>query len=145
MIIRLCVNQDSNNTINKTLSLGVEINVNFKNDLDIYNPLIMLMNIEGVDYADFNYCVIEGLGRSYFIESFERVNNRLSKISLVTDVIETFKADILGAKALYSRGVKVGDYQDVSLTPNLNPKSSFYDSSLEIELGVSFILSTVGA
>lgn len=145
MFVKLCVNQSSENTINKILTNELVLDLTFRKDLDVSEPILLLGELEGVNYSSFNYCVIDGLGRKYFIREVSKVNNGLTKLVLVTDVLETYKESVLNAESKYKRKLELGDQQDISVNGSLKTESVFYSGTKTIVLGESLILSTIGA
>ena len=109
-------NLSSDNTINKVITNGTVFNINLKRETDILNPDLFLVKLTGVDYNDFNYAEIVELKRFYFINSVSSVNASLFKLECSTDVIETYKQDILNSYAAFNRKLEAGDYGETSLS-----------------------------
>ena len=91
MKLTLYKNSSSNNTIGKTITDSVEITINLKATCDVVNPTIILSNIVGVDFLEFNYATIDELNRSYFITSVDSMNRELWKLTMTCDVLETYQ------------------------------------------------------
>ena len=106
---------DGDNVINKTLPIPVEIEIRLSNDVDVINPTIRLRNIEGVNYDDFNYAFIDGLGRYYFINKLGRVSASDNMLYLSCDVLETYKTEILNSNARVMRNLKTGDFAEIDI------------------------------
>ena len=106
---------DGDNVINKTLPVPVEIEIRLSNDVDVINPTIRLRNIEGVNYDDFNYAFIDGLGRYYFINKLGRVSASDNMLYLSCDVLETYKTEILNSNARVMRNLKTGDFAEIDI------------------------------
>ena len=135
---------DGENVINKTLTGQTTIDINLKRDVNISTPDIVLL-VDGIDYEEFNYCEIPELGRKYFISAVEILNNRMVKLSLDCDVLETYKADILASNARLMRNIRTGDYVKASLdNSELTTVSKHASNSVGFGDGRSMIITTLG-
>lgn len=93
-IIFYTTNSDSNE-LNKNINLVTELQCNVnKDNLDVLSPILFLSYFD-IKKLNINYCYIEELNRYYFINSYTIEKNNLIKIQLETDVLMTFKNDIL--------------------------------------------------
>ena len=129
---------DSPNTINKTLTDSLTININFKKDVDVVNPEIVLSG----DFRGYNYAYIAELNRYYFIDSMEQLNLHLVKLFLKCDVLETYKAEILASTCKYNTDIKAGDYMNFTGSTNFTTDNESF-SNVEIDLTPSIIISTI--
>lgn len=78
---------------------------------DVLNPVIYC---EISNPNIYNYCSIELFGnRSYFIKNFEYVNNKLVRLYLHVDVLQTYKDMILNLTPVISRTSRLGSYTNV--------------------------------
>lgn len=137
---------DSDNTINKTLVNGLAVNINLKRGVNIITPSIPLADIPGIDLSAFNYAVIPGLGRHYFITQVSNSNGRVWVLELECDVLETYKADILAANSRFARNIKNGDYLDTAIDMSVIKTVAQYESNETVFTDEStLILTTVGA
>jgi len=143
MILKLCVVNDGDNVINKTLTSILEIDIILRKDFNIDKPVIFLTGSDYDTYLSFNYIHIPSLNRYYFIDSIEQVNNRVSKLNCTCDVLETFKSDILNSKAKIYRGIKPGDYMNGTLELSTKKTITTFDSDKGLEDGTQMILVTV--
>lgn len=134
---------DADNVINKTLTGQTTIVVNLKRDVNISSPEIILL-VDGIDYDEFNYCEMPELGRKYFISAVEILNNRMVKLSLNCDVLETYKADILTSNARLMRNIKTGDYLNTSIEHSFLTTVSLHNSNKGFEGSPTMILTTIG-
>lgn len=134
---------DGENVINKTLTGQTTVNINLKRDVNISSPEIVLL-VDSIDYEEFNYCEIPELGRKYFISSVEVLNNRMVKLSLECDVLETYKTDILASNARLMRNIKTGDYLNTSIEHSFLTTVSLYYSNKGFEGEPTMILTTIG-
>lgn len=135
---------DTENTVNKTLPVPYELDIKLKRETDLTNPSILLSNVVGVNYLDFNYCYIPYLGRYYFIQSIDSVNAKMWRLSCECDVLMTYKADILASNARLRRNIKNGDYLNTSIDSSIIKTVSLYNSNVTIGDEKSLILTTVG-
>ena len=132
---------DSSNTINKTLTDPLTVNINFKQGTDIVNPELILKG----DFKGFNYAEIVELGRKYLINSIEQINLNMVKISLICDVIETYKDIILNSEASYNRSLKDGDLYDANIAVSTVKNVRIVESPVNVKAAQNtIILSTVG-
>ena len=98
MKITLYKTTDQNNTINKNLTDPLKININLKRSEDHERPRLLLKN-DNDKYTGYNYAYIDFFKRYYFVESTSNNNDRIIELQLETDVLETYKDDILNAQA----------------------------------------------
>lgn len=95
MRIIFYTNNSDSNELNKNINLVTELNCNVNRDnLDILSPILFLSYFD-IKELNINYCYIEELNRYYFIDSYTIEKNNLIKLQLETDVLMTFKNDIL--------------------------------------------------
>lgn len=144
MQLVLYKNISSDNTINKVLTNGTVFNINLKRETDILNPDLFLVRLTGIDYNDFNYAEIVELKRFYFIDSISSVNASLFKLECSTDVLETYKTEILNSEASFKKSIQAGDYGEVDLKTSTKKLLEYFDSDLELEPSNDVILSVLG-
>lgn len=95
MRIIFYTNNSDSNELNKNINLITELQCNVNRDnLDILSPILFLSYFD-IKKLNINYCYIEELNRYYFIDSYTIEKNNLIKLQLETDVLMTFKNDIL--------------------------------------------------
>lgn len=136
---------DGDNVINKVKLDALEININLKADTDVLNPMIILTTIVGKNFTDYNYAHIPLLNRYYLISSISNISNKLWRLDLSCDVIETYKADILSSNARIRRNIRNGDYADVNIETSVIKNSTIYNSDKGFsETESTVILSTIG-
>lgn len=138
-------NVDSDVVINKNIGQGFKIDINLKADTDIINPIIVLQSLPDVDYQDYNYAHIPELKRFYFINKINSINAKLWRLELHSDVIESFKADILSSNARLRRNIRNGDYFNAHVDSSIVKTVSTYSSDVTLnDSDSSIILTTVG-
>ena len=130
---------DAKNVINKTLTNPVSMNINLKRDINIIMPEIVLNG----DFRGFNYAHIPDLNRFYFVDSVEQLNLKMVKLSLICDVLETYKTAILNSDCLYKTKVATGDYGQIDLETTGITLYKDFESDIELELSNNVILSTL--
>lgn len=94
---------------------------------DVLNPVIYC---EVSNPNIYNYCSIELFGnRSYFIKNFEYVNNKLVRLYLHVDVLQTYKDMIVNLTPVISRTNKLAGYTNVKDSTIIkDPKTKYkYD------------------
>lgn len=138
----LSTTQDNNNVMNKTITDPIEVTLNLKRDFDIKNPRLVIKE-EGFSIQDYNYISVPELERFYFIGSVTNLGSSLYRLDCSTDLLETFKQDILDSQAMYSRGIKAGDYQDGELITTLNKSTTKLYSDKSIGDKASQIMVTM--
>lgn len=136
---------DSDNVINKTLGSGLSFNIALKADTNIINPVIKLVSLTGINYLDYNYAEITELNRFYFVSSVKSLNASLWELTLETDVLETYKTEILAGTYRFKRNIKTGDYLNVDIESNVKRNVQLFESNKELEEVKTLIISTLGA
>lgn len=138
MEITLYKTIDSPNTINKTLTDPLTLEINLKRGTDIINPELVLRG----DFRGYNYAHIPLLNRYYFINSMEQLNFILVKLYLECDVLETYKTDILNCSGIIKRDIQAGDYGDVNANSTVNVITTHKaDATLTLENNI--VLTTL--
>ena len=88
-------NNDLPNKLEKNLTHKFNVDIVVKGiDIDISTPVI---HLTGVDLSGIDYCYIHDFDTYYFIVSKNYIQNNLIKISLVKDVLMTYKNEILAS------------------------------------------------
>lgn len=141
MIVKAYKTESSANTINKIINFVTDIDVKFKDEVNIYNPTIIL---KYDDLIDFNYMYIEKFKRYYFIESVEVFPNKIYHLTLKCDVLMSFKDDILNSYGNIIRQTNYNDYYDFDYSCEVRKESNIYNSNVTFEDVKTFILCTIG-
>lgn len=121
MKIILYYNASEDNKINKSLNYKQEFEGTLRDETSIINPVIT-MNI--TDPTKFNYCYIPEFGRYYFINDMVSVKNKLWRLSLNVDVLESFKAYFMNLNCII-------DKQEDITKCNTNLNDGTYTTSVE--------------
>lgn len=133
MQFKLFVCNDSDNVINKALSGEQVLTITLKRDFNIYSPEIILRGDSILNIEAFNYAEIPDLNRKYFIRSVESVGYDLWRLSLETDVLETYKAEILSSDSLVNKAIESGDYGETRLNYTGEVEVGNFVSDVELE------------
>lgn len=135
---------DSENVINKSLSLKYTLDIKLKKDTDIVEPFIVIDDKKTMNLKECNYCFISEFNRYYFIRSIESMNNNLWGLRLECDVLESFKNDILTSECEVNRNIKAGDYQNFNSESSVIPTITNYESTVSLDDSKTIILSSLG-
>ena len=145
MNITFYKNSSEKEKIGKSLSSGLTLSGNLRDECSITSPSIL---VEATSLVDYNYCYIPEFKRYYFISDIVSVRNNLWRVSLKCDVLESFKSDILKSSCI------VNKQQNQSYSNNIDDGSYInrVDSFIEIanyqngfNADGEFILLTAGA
>ena len=128
---------DSSNVIGKTLTDQLEININLKRSEDQEKPRLLLKN-DGNKYTGYNYAYIDLFKRYYFVESINN-NGKIIELQLETDVLETYKDDILNAKA------SITSYYPDNTVTDVRKRKDVYTSDVTLPDDETMILVTTGS
>lgn len=140
MIIKLFNTTDSNNTIGKTLTDEQTFDVTFKDTFDILNPIVVLKSDVPILK---NYAYIPEFGRYYFVTSIHIQPNKIHKLFLECDMLETYKDDILASKGLVTRAGEGNQFYDGGLNSEVRKEVTLYYSELEIPYTEQIVLVTI--
>lgn len=144
MNLILYVTNDSDNTINKDLEYKYELNIKYKDNINIISPTIILNDNDVMNFMECNYCYLSDFERFYFIRTIENINNNLWGLELECDVLESFKDDIMNSYAEYERELQNGDYLDINSQTDLRKEIDIYDSDVTISGNKNIVFSTIG-
>lgn len=129
--------------LDKTASLLNERVYYFKlkRDDDIQKPILLFKLDKGL--ADvYNYCYITTLDRYYYIVNKRIISNKLIELQLETDVLMTYKEDILKSIGIVTKYNEL-DYSDTSIDVDIRKNKIVYYSD-SIEYKDNIILNTIG-
>lgn len=105
MNIILYVNNSEKNKIGKTLTNDFSLSGTLRDATNIINPVILL---EISEIGNYNYCYINNFNRYYFITDITVIRTGLFAISLMVDVLESFKSDIKNLSVILLNTQNVG-------------------------------------
>lgn len=141
MECKLCVVDDSTNTINKEINIVKSIELKLRGSLDIVTPELILIGSEFE--SDYNYVIING--RNYFVNEIVSLGNNRYKYFLEMDVVETYKDNILNSDSRFRRNLKTGDYVSNGFDESTIKKISLHESDKSLINGSTMILTTIGS
>ena len=110
MDILLYTNNSDSNVLNKDIVLQSQL-VCYANkeNIDILSPDILLSYID-IKALNINYCYIKELNRYYYINSYKYEKNHLLKLTLQTDVLMTFRDNILLSSGIVKNTKNIQNY-----------------------------------
>ena len=100
MNITFYKNSSEKEKIGKSLSSGLTLSGNLRDECSITSPSIL---VEATSLVDYNYCYIPEFKRYYFISDITSVRNNLWRVSLKCDVLESFKSDIRNSSCIVKK------------------------------------------
>ena len=104
MNITLYLNNSEKNKIGKELTLVASLSGSLKEPSGIINPVI---TIEYSSPTAFNYCYIDAFNRYYFIKEVKVLYDDILQLTLVVDVLESFKDSILAQNVIIDKNASV--------------------------------------
>lgn len=131
---------DNANTINKTLKLNKSINIIFRQAVNEATPFI-IMNKDNLTGS--NYVGIKTFNRYYFISNIENYTANLIRIDLVTDLLMTYKDEILNSTVLITATEKPS-YLSTNLPTTQTISKRVVKSDVTLNKENSLILTTIG-
>lgn len=143
MDIILYKTKSPNNAINKVLKYKTIKSIKWKDDFSIINPVVTLNGT--ISMYDFNYCYLPSIKRYYFINNIIQFPNKIYKLYLECDVLESFKHDILESQCFISQQLENNPfYDDNSYKNEMKKEVNTYYSNTEILLENTQLLVTLG-
>ena len=85
-------------------------NVIIKDTTELFSPTFILRTTENVYTANYLYCSFTG--RYYFIERFDTLSGGRIAVKCRTDVLHTFRNEILSSKAWVTESADTADTSD---------------------------------
>lgn len=144
MDITLYVNNSEKNKIDKNLTNGFSLSGTLRDATNIINPVIL---IELNEIANYNYCYIPSFKRYYFITDITVIRTGLFAISLIVDVLESFKTDIknLSVILLNTQNAGTNNYLPSQVfRNNVKAKTDIINFPSGLNDSGEFILITAG-
>lgn len=144
MNITLYVNHSEKNKINKNLTNDFSLSGSLRDATNIVNPVIL---IEINEISNYNYCYISDFKRYYFITDITVIRTGLFAISLMVDVLESFKTDIknLSVILLNTQNVGLNNYLPSQVfRNNVKSKTDIINFPSGLNNSGEFILITAG-
>ena len=142
MIAKMYMTTDNTNRINKKLTFIEDVEIKFKDDVNLITPVIVL---KFDDLINFNYVYLDKFKRYYFIEDVEIYPNKIYNIRLVCDVLMSFKDDILNSYGNITTQTTFNPYYDSGYNEEIRKEIDIYNSNVTlIDDEKSVILATIG-
>lgn len=101
MEVKLCQNLSENNIINKSITELDTASCTIKGPLSVENP-VLILDYDS-DLQDINYIKIAEFNRCYYITDIVNLTGHRYQITCKTDVLESFKASILGLSVIIDK------------------------------------------
>lgn len=133
-------NKSNENVINKNLKLISSRDIIFRMAINEKTPMLILHHstIDGV-----NYVGIPDFKRYYYIEHVEPYNSVLSRVYLNTDLLMTYKDEIINNQVLITATEKPS-YLSNALPTSRELINDTYMSNVTLTNGTTKILTTIG-
>lgn len=131
---------DNANTINKKLQPVNTVDIIFRQAVNEATPFI-IMNKNKLTGS--NYVHIPNFNRYYFISNVENYTAKLVRIDLVTDLLMTYKDDILNSTVLIT-ATNTPSYFSSNLPTQTKTIKRVVKSDVTLEKENSLILTTIG-
>ena len=131
---------DNANTINKTLHPIITVDIIFRQAVNEATPFI-IMNRDKLTGS--NYVHIPNFNRYYFISSVDNYTANLVRIDLVTDLLMTYKDDILNTPVLIT-ATNTPSYFSTNLPTQTKTVKRVVKSDITLNKESSLILTTIG-
>ena len=130
------------NVINKELIDPKSLDIKLKRDELVESPNISCNRFEGIE--DYNYAYIPNFERYYFIVDVEVLNKRIVRLRLNTDVLETYKTDILNSTVRASVA-EIDSYVNVELNHDVRVNiNKIMLENTDFKNSETYILTTIG-
>lgn len=146
MNITFYKNSSEKEKIGKSLSSGLTLSGNLRDECSITSPSIL---VKATSLVDYNYCYIPEFKRYYFISDIVSVRNNLWRVSLKCDVLESFKSDILNSSCIINKQSGIGKsnslFDDGSYVNEIDTFTEVAEFSSGFNKSGEFILLTAGA
>lgn len=131
---------DNANTINKTLQPITTVDIIFRQAVNEATPFI-IMNRDKL--TGVNYVHISNFNRYYFISSVDNYTANLVRINLVTDLLMTYKDEILNSTVLIT-ATNTPSYFSSNLPTQTKTIKRVVKSDITLNKENSLILTTIG-
>lgn len=144
MNLTLYINNSEKNKIGKNLTNDFSLSGSLRDATNIVNPVIL---IEINEISNYNYCYISDFKRYYFITDITVIRTGLFAISLMVDVLESFKNDIknLSVILLNTQNVGLNNYLPSQVfRNNVKSKTDIINFPSGLNDSGEFILITAG-
>ena len=141
MLAKIYNTEDSTNTLNKNITFVEDIDIKFKEEVNIFKPVI---TIRYDQLINFNYMYIPEFTRYYFVESVTSYPNKIYTITLKCDVLMSFKDDILNSEGNITSKTNYNDYYNFNYSSEVRKETNIYNSDVILDDVKTTILCTIG-
>lgn len=145
MELNLYYNTSDNRTINKSLTSGLTISGNLREESSIINPII---TIKSDTLIRENYAYIPETQRYYYIVNKESIRTDIWRIHMEVDPLMSFKRDVLALTVVVSKqsAITNGDeyIDDGSLVTDNQLFKTVYNFTDGFNDNAQYILITAG-
>lgn len=134
--------QGNNNVINKDKTEVVRYSIKMKKNTSLTNPIVPIYSDYDLINFNVNYCYISEFNRYYFVDDVVPYPNKIYRLTLRVDVLESYKDDILNS----SSQIRVAGEMDYSSEVSLDSRQQIdiYKGSNEFEEVFDYVLVTLG-
>lgn len=141
MIIKLCKTTDSPNVVNKTFQEVKQLDITLRQATSPKSPVLILhaSNINGV-----NYIHIPAFNSYYFVAGIQQLNNVLVQVQLKTDLLMTYKDQIMNTELLITATNTPKDLV-ATLPVNAKPVIKKFMSDVTLPKVSNCVLTTIGS
>lgn len=112
MILKLYKNNSERNCVTKVLSNELSLEGTLRHETSIKTPVITIAGDGSI--IGYNYAYIVEFNRYYFITDIKSIRNGIWEISLLCDVLMSFKDDILTSYAVIDQTQEYDIYNYLS-------------------------------
>lgn len=131
---------DNANTVNKTLQPIKTVDIIFRQAVNEATPFIIMNRYK---LTGANYVHISNFNRYYFISSVNNYTANLVRINLVTDLLMTYKDEILNEPVLIT-ATNTPSYFSTNLPIQTKTIKRVVKSDITLNKESSLILTTIG-
>lgn len=131
---------DQPNVINKNISQVRTGTIVLRSMVDEKSPALLLHDDT---IAGANYCYLPSFKRYYFIDQVVRFNAHLVKVILNTDLLMTYKEELLSKEVLITATSKPS-YLSSGLPTTEQIETDRYTSDFTLPDGKTMVLTTIG-
>lgn len=142
MVIILYNYQGNDNVINKDKTEIVRYSIRMKGNTSLTNPIVPIHSDYDLINFNVNYCYISEFNRYYFVDDIVPYPNKIYRLTLRVDVLESYKDDILNS----SSQIRVAGEMDYSSNVSLDSRQQIdiYKGSNEFDEAFDYVLVALG-
>lgn len=144
MLIKFYNNTSEKNVLSKTLTNEIIMTGWLREESDIHSPVV---TIESANITSYNYAFIPEFGRYYFITEITSVRTGFWRVSMVCDVLMSFRTYILNCYGIidHTQSTDISDYMRSDIWQTLvKDKTDIINFSNGLLTNGEYILITAG-